>query len=71
MTGQACVAYVDCAYTAIAASTLSLIYVPTGTGWCARLGPGGQVLWTPYAPAPGSAPASRNNAVLAEAVVTA
>jgi hypothetical protein len=46
-TGQACVAYVECVYTAIAAATLSLCYVPTGTAWCARLGDGGQVVWTP------------------------
>jgi hypothetical protein len=71
MTGQACAAYVECAYTAIAASTLSLIYVPTGTGWCAQLGPGGQVSWTPYAQASGSAPASRNHALLTEAVAGA
>jgi hypothetical protein len=48
-TGQAGVAYVECAYTAIATATLSLCYVPTGTGWSAQLGQGGQVVWTPYA----------------------
>lgn len=71
MTGQACAAYVECAYTAMAPATLSLCYVRTGTGWCARLGPGGQVLWTAYGPAsapdPGPAPADRGRAVLAEA----
>jgi hypothetical protein len=46
-TGQAGVAYVECVYTAIAAATLSLCYVPTGTAWSARLGDGGQVVWTP------------------------
>jgi hypothetical protein len=51
-TGQACVAYVDCVYTAIAAATLSFCYVPTGTGWCARLGDGDQVVWAPYATPP-------------------
>jgi hypothetical protein len=48
-TGQAVVAYVECAYTAIGAASLSLCYVLTGTGWSARLGQGGQVVWTPYA----------------------
>lgn len=49
-TGQAGVAYVECAYTAIAAATLNFCYVPTGRVWCARLGEGGQILWTPYIP---------------------
>jgi len=48
-TGQAGVAYVDCVYTAIATATLNFCYVPTGKGWCARLGEGDQVIWTPYA----------------------
>lgn len=56
-TGQAGVAYVECAYTAIGAASLSLCYVPTGTGWSARLGLGGQVVWTPYATAGGGATA--------------
>ena len=46
-TGQAGVAYVECVYTAVADVTLSLCYVPTGTAWSARLGDGGQVVWTP------------------------
>jgi hypothetical protein len=46
-TGQAGVAYVECVYTAMADVTLSLCYVPTGTAWSARLGDGGQVVWTP------------------------
>lgn len=54
-TGQAGVAYVECAYTAIAATTLNLCYVPTGKGWSARLGDGGQVVWTPHTAWPESA----------------
>lgn len=57
-TGQAGVAYVECAYTALGAASLSLCYVLTGTGWSARLGQGGQVVWTPYAAAAGGAAAS-------------
>jgi hypothetical protein len=52
-TGQAHVAYVECVYTAMGAATLSLCYVPTGTAWSARLGAGGQVIWTAYTAAPG------------------
>jgi hypothetical protein len=58
-TGQAGVAYVDCVYTATEATTLSFCYVPTGRGWCARLGEDDQVIWTPYAtPAEVTRPAS-------------
>lgn len=46
-TGQAGTAYVERAYTAMGAANLSLCYVPTGTAWSARLGQGGQVVWTP------------------------
>jgi hypothetical protein len=47
-TGKAGTACIECAYTAMATSTLSLCYVRTGTGWRARLGQGGQVVWTPF-----------------------
>lgn len=66
-TGQAGVAYVECAYTAIEDATLTLSYVPTGTGWWARLGEAGQVIWTPY-PAAAPAQAATGRAVLAKAV---
>jgi hypothetical protein len=47
-TGQAVSAYIECAYTAITALTLSSCYVRTGTGWRAQLGQAGQVVWTPF-----------------------
>jgi hypothetical protein len=47
-TGKAGTAYIECAYTAMATSTLSLCYVRTGTGWRARLGQAGRVVWTPF-----------------------
>jgi hypothetical protein len=47
-TGKAGTAYIECAYTAMATSTLSLCYVRTGTGWRARLGHAGRVVWTPF-----------------------
>lgn len=46
--GKAGTAYVECAYTAMATSTLSLCYVRTGIGWQARLGQAGRVVWTPF-----------------------
>jgi hypothetical protein len=47
-TGKAGTAYIECAYTAMATSTLSLCYVRTGTGWQASLGQAGRVVWTPF-----------------------
>jgi hypothetical protein len=47
-TGKAGSAYIERAYTAMATSTLSLCYVRTGTGWQARLGQAGGVVWTPF-----------------------
>jgi hypothetical protein len=47
-TGKAGTAYIECAYTAMATSTLSLCYVRTGIGWQARLGQAGRVVWTPF-----------------------
>ena len=47
-TGKAGTAYIECAYTAMATSTLSLCYVRTGTGWRAQLGQAGRVVWTPF-----------------------
>lgn len=47
-TGQAATAYVECAYTAMAAVTLNSCYVRTGAGWCAQLSQAGQVVWTPF-----------------------
>lgn len=47
-TVKAGTAYIECAYTAMATSTLSLCYVRTGTGWQAQLGQAGQVVWTPF-----------------------
>jgi hypothetical protein len=47
-TGQAGTAYIETAYTAMAAATLNFCYVRTGTGWWARLGQAGQVVWTPF-----------------------
>jgi hypothetical protein len=47
-TGKAGTAYIECAYTAMATSTLSLCYVRTGTGWQARLGQAGRIIWTPF-----------------------
>jgi hypothetical protein len=47
-TGQAGTAYIETAYTAMGAATLSFCYVRTGTGWWARLGQTGQVVWTPF-----------------------
>lgn len=47
-TGKAGTAYIECAYTAMTTSTLSLCYVRTGTGWQARLGQAGRVDWTPF-----------------------
>jgi hypothetical protein len=47
-TGKAGTAYIECAYTAMATSTLSLCYVRTGTGWQAQLGQAGRVDWTPF-----------------------
>jgi hypothetical protein len=47
-TGKAGTAYIECAYTAMATSTLSLCYVRTGIGWRARLGQSGRVVWTPF-----------------------
>jgi hypothetical protein len=46
--GKAGTAYIECAYTAMTTSTLSLCYVRTGAGWRARLGEAGQVVWTPF-----------------------
>lgn len=47
-TGQAATAYIECAYTAMAAATLNSCYVRTGGGWSAHLSQAGQVVWTPY-----------------------
>ena len=47
-TGQAGTAYIECAYTAMTAATLNFCYVRTGTGWWARVGQAGQVVWTPF-----------------------
>lgn len=47
-TGKAGTACIERAYTAMAMSTLSLCYVRTGTGWRARLGHAGRVVWTPF-----------------------
>jgi hypothetical protein len=47
--GQARSALVECAYTAMAASALSLRYVRTGTGWSAHVSQTGQVVWTAFA----------------------
>jgi len=47
-TGKAGTAYIECAYTAMTTSTLSLCYVRTGIGWQARLGQAGRVDWTPF-----------------------
>lgn len=48
-TGQARSAHVECAYTAMAATALSLRYVRTGTGWSAHVSQAGQVIWTAFA----------------------
>jgi hypothetical protein len=52
-TGQAAIAYVECAYAGMTAGTLNSCYVRTGSGWWARLSQAGQVVWTPFADAGG------------------
>jgi hypothetical protein len=53
-TGQAATAYIECAYTAMAAATLNSCYVRTGAGWWAQLSQAGQVVWTPFTTSGGS-----------------
>jgi len=53
-TGQAATAYIECAYTAMAAATLNSCYVRTGAGWWAQLSQAGQVVWTPFTASSGS-----------------
>lgn len=53
-TGQAATAYIECAYTAMAAATLNSCYVRTGVGWWAQLSQAGQVVWTPFTASAGA-----------------
>jgi hypothetical protein len=47
--GQADSACIECAYTAMGTSALSLCYVRTGSGWSGQLTRADQVVWTPFA----------------------
>jgi hypothetical protein len=46
--GQARLAYVEVAYTAIGAHTLNPVYMRTGEGWWAQPNAAGEAVWVPF-----------------------
>jgi hypothetical protein len=47
--GQARLAYVEVAHTAMGAHTLNPVYMRTGEGWWAKLNGTGEAIWIPFA----------------------
>jgi hypothetical protein len=47
-SGRAGTVYIERVHTVTATPALSFRYVRSGTGWWARVGQSGRIVWTPY-----------------------